>query len=348
MALTRKHTLQVMAGVRTKVSSSLWPLDLDLKRFPAIDCVIGYGSGVFRQAGYNSSKRPMVDLVFVVPDARVDDWHRQNLSSNPDHYSGLRLLGAPAVACVQRWGPGLYYNPHVSLTCKDGGTVEAKYGVVSREALMRDLKDWSWLYMAGRMHKPFTLEFPEEPQAEMLSAVASNRRAALSAAVLTSGWSDPSARLSLSELLCFLVRLSFDGDIRLGIAENPNKVSNIVAAQATDLWDVYLPIALDLGIDVSAVRENYPASEGSAVGLDVSPEGRRRLFLELPDAIQRRAAFLVDSRAPWEDGGEVLRKVLRGIVRESSLSQTAKGLLTAGPARGARYALQKLRKRFAS
>lgn len=29
-----------------------------------------------------------------------------------------------------------------------------KYGVMSRDALLHDLRTWSYLYVAGRMHKP--------------------------------------------------------------------------------------------------------------------------------------------------------------------------------------------------
>eukprot|EP00933_Yihiella_yeosuensis_P032442 TRINITY_DN26037_c0_g1_i1.p1 TRINITY_DN26037_c0_g1~~TRINITY_DN26037_c0_g1_i1.p1 ORF type:complete len:377 (+),score=68.04 TRINITY_DN26037_c0_g1_i1:30-1133(+) len=332
-------------------ASALWPLDLNLRHLPPISCVIGYGSGVFRQAGYDSSKRPMVDLIFVVKDGSSADWHQENLTLNKDHYSSLRFLGSQGLASVQNWGPGLYYNPHVKLETQDGGSIEAKYGVMETSALLKDLQDWSSLYVAGRLHKPCTLEFPKQDSTSdlLLPAVDSNRRAALCAAVLCAGHtgSEQLSKHSLLELLSSLVRLSFDGDVRSGIAENPNKVSNIVKSQARDLWDIYSPIAVDLGFDVSNVSLDDLVGEDSYVGVDISLEGRKRLWAELPQIVQKSAAQKSSSsNVPFDDGGDALRSVLRDVVRRSSMQQTAKGVLTAGVGRGFRYALQKVGKRL--
>mmetsp|Transcript_58919 Transcript_58919/g.166168 ORF Transcript_58919/g.166168 Transcript_58919/m.166168 type:complete len:334 (-) Transcript_58919:32-1033(-) len=329
--------------------SSYWPLDLDLGGFPPAGCVcvIGYGSGVFRQLGYTGA-RPMVDLVFVVSDADVASWHRGNLRMNAEHYSGLlRMLGPRAVTRVQGWGPGILYNPHVSLATRDGGTVEAKYGVMSVQSLLRDLTEWDSLYMAGRLHKPCVLEHhgqSGQEYARIEGAIVRNRRAALSAALLDIGWrSKPQAPLNLYTLLSSIVGLSYVGDVRVGIAEDPKKVSNIVLAQQRKLWDIYQPLAAELGLEVGAGVPGQGACQ-ARLGFDFSAAARQRLFGELPPAIQGRVAA-AGHRAPWEDR-DALRGALREVVRRSSAAQTAKGLLTAGAARGARYAVQKLRKRF--
>lgn len=331
--------------------SSSWGLDLDLRRFPRIECLIGYGSGVFRQVGY-SGTRPMVDLVFVIKESATEAWHAENLRAQPEHYSRpLRVLGPAAVARLQHWGPGLYYNPHVQLATASGEELEAKYGVVSTEALLRDLTQWDALYMAGRMHKPCLLQrhlCDDELHASFVAAVEANRRAALCAALLLAGngGGHRAGELGLLPLLTTLVRLSYDGDVRVGLAEDPQKVSNIVHGQQRDLWDIYSPIAENLG--VSFVHRNEGPSLASTVArFDIGGEARRRLFGELPGSIRERVVSRCRGgpSPPWDAAG-ALRGELRAAVRRSSLAQTAKGALTAGAARGTRYVLEKLRKRL--
>jgi hypothetical protein len=80
-----------------------------MKHFPPVEMSFAYGSGVFRQAGYEDvsvapgsqdfSKLPMLDLVFAVRDPLA--WHTANLDKNRGHYSGLRYFGPEIIAMVQ-------------------------------------------------------------------------------------------------------------------------------------------------------------------------------------------------------------------------------------------------------
>eukprot|EP00929_Paragymnodinium_shiwhaense_P079620 TRINITY_DN41506_c0_g1_i2.p1 TRINITY_DN41506_c0_g1~~TRINITY_DN41506_c0_g1_i2.p1 ORF type:complete len:364 (-),score=72.02 TRINITY_DN41506_c0_g1_i2:349-1371(-) len=326
--------------------------ELDLQKFPPIEAVIGYGSGVFKQAGYEGKKQPMIDLVFVVEDSEVEPWHRENLASHPSHYSGLmRTLGASNIARVQQWGPGLYYNPHVQLPTKRGGGCEVKYGVVGRGAALADLQGWSALYLAGRLQKPFVLNWlGREDQQRLAFEAASleNRTAALSAALLlsqqalASGSGSP-AGLQVTKLLEALVRLSYDGDIRVGVGEDPKKVQNIVKGQSSELWSVYAPLAAKLGLDTSRLPGSEPTQ--GTMEIEYCPELRRTLFSNLPAPIRQQAAALAGTAEPWNQP-EHLRQVLRQTVRRASIQQTAKGIVTAGIARSARYGLAKFAKRL--
>lgn len=292
----------------------------------------------------------MVDLVFVVKKAVIVDWHAENLAAHPHHYAPLlRTLGPAAVARFQQLGPGLYYNPHVLLETRGGGTLEAKYGVITAEAMLKDLLNWNWLYLAGRMHKPCVLEpygCTGELEKALSTAVATNRQAALSAAVLLAGWeTNQRGKLSLWSLWKALVRLSYDGDVRVGVAEDPKKVSNIVSAQADELLETYTSYAESLSVELPALHSCSLDADGS-VRFNATAAGRQRLFEELPLEFQWQVRNVVGtSIAPWEDAA-ALRAVLASTVRRSSLAQTAKGLLTAGASRSLRYGLQKLSKRF--
>ncbi len=89
-----------------------------------------------------------IDLLFGV--THVEHWHSLNMRQNPSHYSAISSLGEWAVSSIQqKFGAGVYYNPYVKIN-----GVDIKYGVISMDKLLRDMKDWESLYIAGRMHKP--------------------------------------------------------------------------------------------------------------------------------------------------------------------------------------------------
>jgi len=277
----------------------------------------------------------MVDVVLVIRDENLEEWHAQNIQANPSHYSSF----ARAIGCtrLQRWGPGLYYNPHVRLPTIGGKDLEAKYGVISVEALLADLKNWSSLYMAGRMHKPCALTWhgdtaiDGEIREAVEAAIAKNRRSAVVAAALGHGWGTGTfgRHMHRAELLEAIVRLSYDGDIRQGIAESPMKIKNIAERQEKDLWKIYKPIAAELGV--------LPPKDFLE---------RSHLFGMLPKDIQLKAEKRAKGFEQAVDDMWAVPTVLRSIVRKASLQQTAKGFLTAGPSRSAVYAMKKLGKRF--
>lgn len=94
----------------------------------------------------------MIDLVFVVDNAIK--FHDENLKANGSHYSALRWLGPYYVSRVQNdLAAACFYNTLVPLRLDDETSVLVKYGVMSEEALIRDLYDWDYLYVSGRLHK---------------------------------------------------------------------------------------------------------------------------------------------------------------------------------------------------
>jgi hypothetical protein len=112
-----------------------------------------------------------------------------------------------------------------------GGTL-IKYGVVEEQALNEELTGWRQMFLAGRMHKP-VLTLCHSPQVE--AAQAANLRSALSTALLLL----PS-RFSSEALLTSICSLSYDGDIRMGLAEDAKKVQRIVSGSWQGLEDMYI------------------------------------------------------------------------------------------------------------
>ena len=52
---------------------------------PEVIAAYGYGSGVFKQSGYNQNEQKQIDLIFVVDDLKK--WHLANIEKNPNDYS---------------------------------------------------------------------------------------------------------------------------------------------------------------------------------------------------------------------------------------------------------------------
>jgi translocator assembly and maintenance protein 41 len=116
--------------------------------FPPVAFAMAYGSGIFRQSGYDEEKKPMLDFVFGVHHSR--HWHWQNLKRHPHHYSAVKHLGTWTLDVLQRnLGARVYYNTNVEV---DG--IRIKYGVVDMSDLTSDLMHWDTMYIAGRMQKP--------------------------------------------------------------------------------------------------------------------------------------------------------------------------------------------------
>ncbi|GAA5908431.1 putative phosphatidate cytidylyltransferase [Sporobolomyces salmoneus] len=186
-----------------------------------------YGSGVFRQKGYTAEDKPLLDFVFAV--SHPSHWHAINMQQHPQHYSGLmRLLGANAVAWLQEKGLGaeVWFNVEVEV---NGKTV--KYGCISVDALCRDMLDWETLYISGRTQKPVKILLDD-------ARVRLANQVNLASALRTSLLLLPE---SFTEVQLFetIAGLSYQGDFRMKVGENPHKVRNIVAAQLPSFRSLY-------------------------------------------------------------------------------------------------------------
>ena len=135
-----------------------------LDKFPheRIKFAFAYGSGVFKQLNNDKPDANMIDFVFVVDDSLK--FHMENLKLNASHYSFLKHLGPYYLSKIQNeFAAGCYYNTLVPVKVDNNEILGSnniqliKYGVMSEEALVRDLFDWDYLYMSGRLQKPVKL-----------------------------------------------------------------------------------------------------------------------------------------------------------------------------------------------
>ncbi|XP_038069086.1 phosphatidate cytidylyltransferase, mitochondrial-like [Patiria miniata] len=307
-----------------------------LSNFPKdMTMAFAYGSGVFKQIA-NKDKDNMIDFIFVVNDAA--DWHAQNLRRNPHHYSSLRHLGAEKIVRIQdEIGAGVYYNTLVR--CEDK---LIKYGVVRRDRLIRELIDWNTLYLSGRLHKPVSI-VQRSSSRTLYNAIRRNLQSALYASLLQL----PEC-FTEDELFLKIAGLSYGGDFRMVFGEDKNKVRNIVSANLDGFRTHYHDM-------LDNTEHIYWDQKNRTVEQDRSPACLFSHLSCLPKNLQLSIARLAGG--PSHDTGVVLQRIARekecsdlvargarNIVRTSSITQSIKGIFTAGIMKSANYSLQKLAK----
>ncbi|XP_011691173.1 PREDICTED: phosphatidate cytidylyltransferase, mitochondrial [Wasmannia auropunctata] len=307
-----------------------------------------YGSGAFKQV--NNDGDNMLDLIFVVRNA--NKWHAENLTRNPGHYAKpLRFLGPKAITRVQEGsGAKMFYNTLVR-TSQDQ---LIKYGVMSEVSLVEDLLDWNNLYLAGRLHKPVkVLVEPDAESSQLRTALVQNLHSAVHAALLLLP-----DHFTEVDFFRRITGLSYHGDFRMIFGENKDKISNIVLPQLHHFKQLYEPILRHF--------DNYvhiPRSDHMTVTChqDTSPASRVHHLNHLPRAPQVKLVRAWSHGPRSKDTEDCLRAIahdpeccdlldrcLKEIVWRSSVTQSLKGIVTAGLVKSVKYGGAKIIKMLQS
>ena len=351
-----------------------------LRFLPKYRCAFAYGSGVYQQLDPIESKthnqsinepnswpvklqqktKPMIDFIVVTDNSL--DWHRRNLQLNYKHYSALKWAGPELITKVQEsLGAQCYFNTLVPYR-----DCVIKYGVIHTEHFVNDLLDWNHLYIAGRLQKPVTLitdDRRDSPNSQLSTinlqdssdtadekiqhAMRINRQSAVHASLLLLD-----EVFTQEQLLLTLVGLSYEGDFRMQVGEDRDKRMKIVRGQFPLLQEIYRPYLAELcsknilcqsndGQD-QFVQEYSPSCIFHHLNL-LPKHVQTRLYVQF-----NRSGKLFDiddvllSLAHSHQCADHVRTAIRSIVRWSSITQSAKGILTAGPGKSTKYAMMKL------
>ena len=315
-----------------------------LSQFPKKDLrmAFAYGSGAFRQTSHQDPSKNMLDFIFVVDNP--EDWHRINISTNPQHYSFLRWFGAKRVASIEeKFGAGIYFN---TLVPCEGRMI--KYGVVQTDTLINDLYDWDTIYVSGRLQKPVQTIYWQEDK-ELQLALMTNHQSAIHTSLLLL----PDT-FSENELYCTVTGLSYKGDFRMRIGEDKNKIENIVRPNVKHFRRLYGPILRHES------HLHWNESEGTfEQSLDFTSQYHHLNLL--PKMVQLGLVAHRNKDGRHRDIEEVLRSFshdrecrhviqtcIAGIVKQSSITQSLKGVFTAGVVKSVRYSWSKLKKMMKS
>ncbi len=159
---------------------------------------------------------------------------------------------------------------------------------------------------------------------------------------------------TLQDLFTQITALSYTGDLRMVIGENKSKCVNIVTPQMSRFLDLYKPYL------IKETFENFLACNFETGKLTQSLDQHtiyhhlnllpknliqtivRHRFKSLPHYYDMEEyIFKLTNR---NDYRESVKEALESIVKYTSTTQSAKGLLTAGLLKSFQYSLRKLKK----
>ena len=292
----------------------------DIKRFldnrPEVIAAYGYGSGVFKQSGYTSKDKPQKDIIIIVKD--LVDWHIENMKLNRKDYSfGGKFYFKHADISDLKGSTGITYLSNIK---EDDSTF--KYGTIEYGDFIRHLKTWDSFYLPGRFQKTI---YPIVEEQSLIPVIEENRRQAL----LLSTFLQNDDKASKKDILTTLCWLSYLGDTRMGIAENPNKVPNIVNGSYDKFLEIY------------NFNEEYFIDRGDDVLID--RDYVKDGLEELPDELY---SYILPYL--WREENVIAEKIIEyftNLNKMESGKQTIKGLYTNGFYRSLAYALAKVLKK---
>lgn len=284
-------------------------LDKEILKFmekrPEAVAIIGYGSGVKPQKD-QEKRKPQIDLIIVVDN--IKKWHLGNIKINPKDYSfSGKLFFKHASLKKIKSGGKICYMTYILYNDR-----KYKIGTIEKEDFLNDLKAWETFYLAGRMQKPILVV--KAPQ-DILDAIEYNRHAG----ALVTELLNKNKKISKEEFYMQLAGLSYIGDTRMKIAENPDKVMNIVKG------------------NIGFYDENYGSLLKKENGKFIIPKDLKRDTL--PDELYE---YLDKYNGEEKEG---IINFLTEKNKAQSTKQTIKGLFTTGPIKSIKYVSEKFKRR---
>ena len=274
-----------------------------LNERPEVVAAFGYGSGVFKQLGYDSKEKPQIDLILIVNDMKL--WHKENIKKNPKDYSFIgRNFFLNSSLDEIKGITGITYQSNIEYK----GHL-FKYGIIEYGDFVRHMQTWDSFYVPGRFQKPI-LTIKSNNFIDEL--ILQNRRNACKVGLLCLNNKD------LKDLYLTICNLSYSGDTRMKVAENPKKVENIVGASYDKFNEMY------------NFNDLYQKN-GERIEYEIDID-------ELPSSLEK---YIKDDRTK-----EKVMEYLSDLNRKESSLQTMKGIKTNGIVKSLRYGLAKVLKKF--
>ena len=274
-----------------------------LNERPEVVAAFGYGSGVFKQLGYDSKEKPQIDLILIVNDMKL--WHKENIKKNPKDYSFIgRNFFLNSSLDEIKGITGITYQSNIEYK----GHL-FKYGIIEYGDFVRHMQTWDSFYVPGRFQKPI-LTIKSNNFIDEL--ILQNRRNACKVGLLCLNNKD------LKDLYLTICNLSYSGDTRMKVAENPKKVDNIVGASYDKFNEMY------------NFNDLYQKN-GERIEYEIDID-------ELPSSLEK---YIKDDKTK-----EKVMEYLSDLNRKESSLQTMKGIKTNGIVKSLRYGLAKVLKSF--
>ncbi len=289
-------------------------LEQFIKERPKVIGAFGYGSGVFKQLGYNDKMKTQLDLILITEEKELYQWHKENIKLNKKDYS---MMGKTYIK-LSKDNCGGHNNLTYTTNIKYQGTL-IKYGVTTIEWLIKNLNTWDNFYLPARFQKPI---LPIITTKELDESIEKNRTSALLTAILMN-----EEDTSKEKILLDLCSLSYLGDTRMKFGENPNKVKNIVLGSYEYLEEAY---------DLKKIKlENLSLRESAIKRYD-----------ELPTNLQTYLNNHEIDLSNHTNLREVTTEFFTEKNKTESKEQTKTSFKTNGLLKSVNYGFQKVKKRI--
>ncbi|KGG53169.1 matrix protein import protein [Mitosporidium daphniae] len=267
-----------------------------------------YGSAI-NTAENDSSVQ--TDYILIVEDTKA--FHSLTKRQYPCHYSAImKALPPRYLSYLNDTIPaGLFFHPYVSFD-NDVFGHNVKYGVISLASALDDLKNWKFLYLAGRLQKPVKWIRPVTHFPHLCCAIEDNLLSALSASLLILG--QKKKECSLFDLFTKIVSLSYFGDVRMKFAEDPRKILKIITMEPFNghspfspicaMEELYLPLIKKVG-EIEIFQDSCTAKgfktdvatqlRSKTISFPKSDEYRRYLSSYLPRSFEANRSDYINS-----------------------------------------------------
>lgn len=182
---------------------------------PQVLAVIGYGSGIYKQTGYNQNEKPDKDVIIVTEDFK--DFLIEDYEKNPHHFSDdfdKHIL-------IKKKEKDKFYS-NVGCLKFYHNNIHFKAMIISQKALEEDLKTWKYFGMSGRLTKPILYGNISQ---ELDKAIQNNRNNILITALLL----NKEDTLTTNELYNTISKITYMYDFRTILpGEKKSKAKDIV------------------------------------------------------------------------------------------------------------------------
>lgn len=290
-----------------------------LKReLPKTEAIIGYGSGIYKQTGYQAEEKPDKDVIIITEDFK--EFLLEDYEKNPHHFSedfDKRIL-------LKKKEKEKFYS-NIGCIKFYHDNVHFKAMIISKKALLEDLKTWKYFGMAGRLTKPILYQNIEE---ELENAIQKNRENLLITAFLL----NPERKITKHELYNTISKITYMYDFRTILPGEKKSKSIDIVNGAFDFFE-----------------ETYGKHEMVKESNGINPHPVE-LIPKLPDNLKKYIISNYSSNDLGEKDLKKLSKVIHNYFRKTNFLNSIKLALssstTLGKKETIKHGLSKVKRHF--
>lgn len=285
---------------------------------PKTEAVIGYGSGIYKQTGYNSEEKPDKDVIIIAEDFK--DFLIEDYEQNPHHFStdfDKRIL-------LKKKEKEKFYS-NIGCLKFYHDNIHFKAMIISKKALFEDLKTWKYFGMAGRLTKPILYQNIKE---DLEIAIKQNRENILITALLL----NPNRNITKKEIYNTISKITYMYDFRTILPGEKKSKSKDIVNGALDFFE-----------------KTYGQNNMIKENIGINPHPVEQID-KLPENLKTYITANLKSDDISEEDLKQLSKIINNYFRKTNLPNSIRLALsssnTLGKKETIKYGLSKVKRHF--